>query len=78
MPSPLYAVDTGNNLQSDGGIPGLNTDLKLIKNRLFNGVERKSRHKSAGSTKLVHLRGPESPGLRVPHLIAINLSTPQG
>ena len=68
----IYAVDTGTNLQCDGGIPGLNADLKLIKNRQFSGAEQKSRHTSAGSARLVHLRGPESAGLRVPHSIAIN------
>ena len=68
----IYAVDTGTNLQCDGGITGLNADLKLIKNSQFGGAERKSRHTSAGSARLVHLRVPESAWLRVPHLIAIN------
>lgn len=30
LPSSLYAVDTGSNLQSDGGLPGLNADLKPV------------------------------------------------
>ena len=68
----IYAVDTGTNLQCDGGIPGLNADLKLLKNRQFSGAEPKSRLTSAGRARLVHLRVPESAWLRVPHLIAIN------